>query len=468
MKTTDLSNPLTLNDIEQSRNDAIALYTDSLAMRHAAAVQFTRTTSLVAGLPPSNGDTYTPATVDESRLTDSEALAAFTRSLDIKIWQAIYTRLNLNNIMDAQARREFSDDLHNRESVMPATADNIRATYEGLQSDSFMMFQRGLVNAFSKLDRRFKSHDGFKIGSRIILNGNSQVIRETLNDVERIFYVLDGHTPVTKYDETCSHKIRRTPHGAVMETDYFRIRRFKKGTIHIWFMRADLVRRANLLLADYYGEQIGKGSEVCDPADLGPDYLPTIHKELGYYPTPVAVINRMLDLGGYPSDGDRVLEPSCGTGAIIKVLLSHNEDITIDAFEYDADRATTAAIRYGNKARIVTTDFLFVTPDPTYDYIYMNPPFNKGRDIDHVTHALKFLKPGGRLIAVMSARAALSHNKRHEVFRTRLMRHYEPIRTNWNGPQWFVDLPERSFAKAGTNVNTVLLAVKRPLGDYDG
>jgi len=30
----------------------------------------------------------------------------------------------------------------------------------------------------------------------------------------------------------------------------------------------------------------------------------------------------------------------------------------------------------------------------------MNPPFENGADIKHIQHAMKMLKPGGRLVAI--------------------------------------------------------------------
>jgi hypothetical protein len=50
-------------------------------------------------------------------------------------------------------------------------------------------------------------------------------------------------------------------------------------------------------------------------------------------------------------------------------------------------------------------DFLLLKPDPAnlYDRVVMNPPFDRERDIDHVMHALSFLKLDGFLIAIMSA-----------------------------------------------------------------
>ena len=47
----------------------------------------------------------------------------------------------------------------------------------------------------------------------------------------------------------------------------------------------------------------------------------------------------------------------------------------------------------------------------------MNPPFENGRDIDHVTHALSLLKPGGRLVAIMSEGVFSVSSKRQSIYR---------------------------------------------------
>src|SRR3546814_12547204 len=63
------------------------------------------------------------------------------------------------------------------------------------------IYLRGIANSFSALDRRFRSHDGFKIGSRLIieraLNDSRSYWtdynrRDTLRDVERVFRELVG------------------------------------------------------------------------------------------------------------------------------------------------------------------------------------------------------------------------------------------------------------------------------------
>lgn len=87
----------------------------------------------------------------------------------------------------------------------------------------------------------------------------------------------------------------------------------------------------------------------------------------------------------------------------------------------------------------------------------MNPPFDRGRDCDHVRHAFEFLKPGGILVAVMSARAEFREDKRHRA----LHEIVERCRPAYGWRKWH-DLPAGSFAHAGTNINTVILAIRKP------
>jgi hypothetical protein len=79
----------------------------------------------------------------------------------------------------------------------------------------------------------------------------------------------------------------------------------------------------------------------------------------------------------------------------------------------------------------------------------MNPPFDRERDIDHVVHALGFLKPDGFLTAIMSAGTEFRETRKSVAFRAMIEK--------LNGK--FRDLPAGSFSSVGTNVNTLYLRV---------
>lgn len=83
-----------------------------------------------------------------------------------------------------------------------------------------------------------------------------------------------------------------------------------------------------------------------------------------------------------------------------------------------------------------------------YDRIIMNPPFSKGRDIEHVRHAYDLLRPGGRIVAIMGEGAFFNSNKAAENFRSWLD---ELGATSER-------LPENSFMDAALPVNTAVNA----------
>jgi type I restriction-modification system DNA methylase subunit len=71
-------------------------------------------------------------------------------------------------------------------------------------------------------------------------------------------------------------------------------------------------------------------------------------------------------------------------------------------------------------------------------------------DIDHVMHAFKFLKPGGKLVSVMSAGITFRQDRKAVAFREMLEAHNGQI----------IPLPEGSFKESGTGVNAVIVTVE--------
>lgn len=116
----------------------------------------------------------------------------------------------------------------------------------------------------------------------------------------------------------------------------------------------------------------------------------------GFFPTPKPVIDQMLEIVSL-EDGMLILEPSAGLGDIIhQVKLRCN--CTIDAYEVNYSLCNILKMK-GYHAE--QQDFLTVKPQPKYDLVLMNPPFERKDGVRHVLHAAEFLKPGGLLVAVV-------------------------------------------------------------------
>jgi hypothetical protein len=79
----------------------------------------------------------------------------------------------------------------------------------------------------------------------------------------------------------------------------------------------------------------------------------------------------------------------------------------------------------------------------------MNPPFERGQDAAHVRHAVSFLKPFGRLVAIVSEGPFFRERRADRDFRDWL--------ADLGG--WSEQLPADSFKESGTRVNCRLVVV---------
>jgi len=404
-------------------------------------------------------------------------LETVRKTTDRAVWTFLIDFMELERIMDRTARDQFRAQL----AVDPpeATAETCYATFSKLIGDRGLIFQRGVALAFSGLDRRFRSHDGFKIGSRVVLSGAisdwggwSRSQDEVLRDVERAFYALDGGKPQPNRTagiigtwETERRAAGRTLSRQAFEAEdeYFLIRSFKNGNVHLWFKRKDLVTKVNLLLADYYGAGLGVGPDAAEPQHrnaVGPA------KNFGLFETPEKLALRLLnDAGVYTPDTYsgrgyprlRVLEPSAGRGRIALPAVAAGHDVFCVEAQPELASGLMDAVRAvgPHTARVIVrrADFLETTQADLglFDAVAMNPPFDRGRDVDHVLHALKFLKPGGKLAAIMAAGVEYREDRQTVAFRSLVERMGGRFR----------DLPPGSFAESGTNVNTVVLTLKK-------
>lgn len=166
----------------------------------------------------------------------------------------------------------------------------------------------------------------------------------------------------------------------------------------------------------------------------------------GFFPTPEAVVQRMIDKADIPA-GARVLEPSAGIGSILDLL---PESCDVVAVEINFSLCDILS-KKGYSAR--QGDFLDfnVSDDDRFDRIIMNPPFGRGQDIDHITHAFHQLKPGGRLVALCSPGPLTFHaTRKAERFRAFVSAHGYDSPLN---PGSF----KNAFRPTGVNCHMVVL-----------
>ncbi|MDE3238926.1 MAG: DUF4942 domain-containing protein [Paracoccaceae bacterium] len=394
---------------------------------------------------------------------DADAsLAAWRTQLDAGIWTRLLHETRLHSVMDRTERDTFEAAL--RGDVPEATLENMVATLSRLTGDADLMFKRGLARCFSDLDRRFKSHDAFKIGSRIILTRvfdewgywHCRSYSSTVADIERVFAILDGKAPNPGALEAAIRHARGGAHGArqsEVETEYFTARAFKNGNLHLWFSRPELVTKANLVLADYYGAAVADAATEDDTPDIIRKRSQVPAKDLAFYPTPAAVVDELLR-SLHLKPGMRVLEPSAGIGNIVRPLLA--KGCIVEAIEIHPDRARALESIAHPNLTVRLANFLKVEAHPVFDAVLANPPFAGTHWIAHVVHAWNFVAPGGKLSVILPASAEVNETPRHIEFR----QWAERVDAARYGRRWTA-LPAESFASVGTNIQTVILTLHK-------
>lgn len=381
--------------------------------------------------------------------------------IDTEVWAHVVALTDLERLMDKKAK----DDLTKQLTVDPpeATEENIIATVRQMLLDADMIFKRGIAECFSALDRRFRSHDGWKLGSRVILNSAFNEYgswnyhrnqRDTLQDIERTFFVLEGLPPPLNYGGIVGAVESERSKGwgrrqSECSSEFFTIRCYKNGNAHVWFRRDDLVDKANQLLAEYYGAVIPEEREPDKDTGLH-EPKTSLAKNYGFFPTPSAAAETLIEnVPLWQPEGSpplTVLEPSAGTGNLVRLAL--HKGAIVDCVEI---QPALCELLRPIARRLYQMDFLALQPreGALYDRVIMNPPFDRERDIDHVMHALKFLKPDGFLAAIMSAGTEFRDTRKSIAFRELMAK----MNAQWR------DLPARSFSEVGTNVNTLTLRV---------
>ena len=170
-------------------------------------------------------------------------------------------------------------------------------------------------------------------------------------------------------------------------------------------------------------------------------------KELGFFPTPNDLARYVVNQADINHD-HFVLEPSAGSGQLLKALNTTDKDIHTVCYEINPDMQE-GLLELADEVFI--SDFLLAIPEPKFDRVVMNPPFNKSRaDIHHVLHAFKFLKGGGRLVAIMPSSITFRNDKLTNEFRDMVLS-FGQIEA----------LPENSFKESGTLINTVLVTLNK-------
>ena len=385
--------------------------------------------------------TWGSSNIDTGRVSSHHLL----HHLKTSAWRHVYRGLEIERIASAKDKSRFERDLQDPPEF---TMENIRASFGDYLINPRDNILRGLAEAFSELDPAYKSHEKMKIGvkglpKRVIITSCGAYSHYGKNQVKDILNAIAAYQnkPLVIYQEledlwknplsmmesktikTYDEKTVFIPSRGV------RFVKFQNGNGHLFF-EPDTLVDINKALSEYYGDVLPDCTE-----ESKKDFTTVsreVSKDLQYYPTPVDVVERVLSKC-YIKEGQLVLEPSCGCGRFMDGLKGTGAKV----FGIEADENRAALARKKGHT-VMTRNFLDFPATGDFDWVIMNPPFYGKHYADHVNHALKFLKVGGCLKAILPITARYDHGL---------------LKGEW------CDLPVGSFRESGTNINTTVLTI---------
>jgi len=141
-------------------------------------------------------------------------------------------------------------------------------------------------------------------------------------------------------------------------------------------------------------------------------------------------------------DHHRILEPSAGLGRLYRAIrFRSSAHVTLVEVAPQCFAELYRGTETDDACQLVQDDFLTCNADRlgTFDRILMNPPFKMGRDKKHIDHAMKLLRPGGRIVSLCYAGP-----RQQAAFK------------NVNGWTW-IDLEPGSFRSEGTGASVAMI-----------
>ncbi|WP_196160838.1 DUF4942 domain-containing protein [Reinekea sp. G2M2-21] len=191
------------------------------------------------------------------------------KALNALFWESALTSSKLNALHTFHERENLIKDIQagncpafDRDTLFSTVADQI--------TNRWATFVGTVIETFDSLDRSMVTNDGIRFGNKIILSDMYQKDSWTTNhfsdsedrftDLYRIFMVLDSKDPTSVYK--AGHLIKEAraweQDDDWKDLEYFRVKKFDNGNLHVVFHNVDFVERLNLIIAKHGEHLLGK------------------------------------------------------------------------------------------------------------------------------------------------------------------------------------------------------------------
>lgn len=192
-------------------------------------------------------------------------------------WSFLLERSGVFEFCSIKQRDEISNQMRDEKNLPDFTLDNIQAWFESYSLNIDKLFEDSIKEIFDWL-RPWK-HDGYRTNNREIIGRKvikTSMFENVWNDkmslvyyndkyiqaLDNVFHLMDGKgiskypgNLVTAIKEACSRNVN------FCETEYFSVKWYKKGTMHLEFKKMDLLDKVNAkagglnLSSDLFGKK---------------------------------------------------------------------------------------------------------------------------------------------------------------------------------------------------------------------
>jgi hypothetical protein len=191
-------------------------------------------------------------------------------SLKIAAWNEVFHKTNLYQLMSIKESDDIQKKLWGRDcrdneklQIPDFTLENVLAFIDAKTADMPNMLARKILEVYDILrpyqswNKKLKTNDkslGQGIGSKVILgyyfdhiygDGRMRINYQKqaeINAIQEVFWMLDGKG-VPHDGEKLYHKLYESTRADAFEDDYFRIKGYSNGNMHLEFKRMDLVAK---------------------------------------------------------------------------------------------------------------------------------------------------------------------------------------------------------------------------------
>ncbi len=208
----------------------------------------------------------------------THARAAFVRKHRHDAWLSVFTKMEFRKWLDRKQTDEFIRDIE-RNGNIPFTKENIKGTLENIFLQRTRLFEQSVANVFDALTRYYKgnthhvegwkTNDNYKVNEKIVFPYGCRFDAKFLGQFERLYYggmidiyhdldrvlcVLSGEDfdrcytvaqALERKFQILGHHVK-SPFDNLTESQFFDIRFFKKGTVHLTFKDKKLLEEFNV------------------------------------------------------------------------------------------------------------------------------------------------------------------------------------------------------------------------------